>query len=215
MPAEGLPGIVHITIGGPPHSSSHLWDSDPGILRLHLLSDTEAKTAAPARDAAAVTDLLRRLENHTLDILLIELCPAAGGSPTIGPESSQSINLVHEHVFTLATTCAEQSSRVILCAPVTSMAWKNRSTIVTLSDQKWHRFRAPSPREAGTAYSGQSWLWYSTCDTLAADVKSQKTLAPLQALMRQSGDNRPEEDNSSRLGGGDYAPKTGGERSIH
>ena len=200
---------MHITIGGPPHSSSHLWSADPEILRLHLLSDTEAKTAAPARDVCAISDLLRKLESRSLDILFIELCPAAGGSPAIGPESTQSITLVHEHVFTLATTCAEQGTRVVICAPVTSIAWKTRGNLVTLSDKKWHRFRAPSPRKAGAAYSGHSWLWYSTCDALASDMRSQKNLTPLQALMRRSDSHKLEED-SSRLGGGDYAPKSGG-----
>jgi len=208
LPDGEFPGIMHITIGGPPHSTSHLWDASPRISRLHLLSDTADRTTAPARDISAISSLLRKLESRPLDELFVELCPAAGGSPTAGPASKQSIQSVQEHILALATACFQQGSRVTVCAPVTSIVWRDRGTTVTFSGQEWHRFRAPSPREAGTAYSGQQWLWYSSCGTLAGDLRSQKTLEPLQVVMRQSQKDMSEEEPSSKLGGGGaYPPK--------
>jgi hypothetical protein len=135
--------------------------------------------------------------------LFLEMYPAAGGSPLAGPESTKSIELVHDVVLTLAGTCADAGSRVVLGAPVTSMAWRNKSAIFALSDQKWHRFRAPSPRPVGTNYAGKVWLWYTTCDTLMTDINSHKDLSPLQVLVNASCTGTdPGAENSARIGGG-------------
>ena len=202
VPEIGLPRVLHVIIGGTAYDSSHLWEDHPDISRLHLLADTSLKSAAPAQDVMAVNEVLRRLAESPLDILFLEMCPAAGGSPLVGPESSKSIELVHDIVLTLAETCAAAGSRVMLGAPITSMAWRNKSAITALSDQKWHRFRAPSPRQTGASYAGRSWLWYTTCDTLAASIESHKDLSPLQTLVNTSCTGTdPDAGNSAKMGG--------------
>ena len=54
IPEDCLPSVLHVTIGGPAHSSAHLWEDHAEISRIHLFSDTDARTAAPAQDISAI-----------------------------------------------------------------------------------------------------------------------------------------------------------------
>ena len=125
---------------------------------MFLLSDTDLRTAAPARDISAINEVFRLVQVAPPRILFLELSPAAGAFPAVGPESARSLSLVHEHCLTLAQTCRALGATVVICSPVTSLAWRSKGTVAQLLGQEWLRYRATSPRAVGTAHSRDSWL---------------------------------------------------------